>query len=271
MDSFFLYPLTLLRKNIAAVLIPSIPILFLVAYLVMSGGSDPDLLLERTDDYLGGTIYLSAANLTAYNDISTNVQMPIIRVGGIADKTDIRELLDGSDPANFLLVFSILFFAFISYAMLSRAIYNLKATGHGSMGLEGINPAAIILSLLAVFLMVFISSFSLGGFKLLLMVSFGIYFTFSIPYAAAGEPLGESIFKAFGMLQKIGKVIAAYVSSMGIAIMMPIGLLLFTTPLILNLESPTVQTLLKLSLGLLSVVLALFYQMAMCATVAYEE
>lgn len=271
MESFLLTPFKVARKRIGLVFAPAIPVLFLMAYFVMvSGVSEPVALLEQTDSYLGGTMYLSAANLTAFNELSTNVQIPIIRLGGIAEMSDIHEL-NSPFSANFILVFTVLFLGFISYAIVARSVSSLiKNEKKG--GLLGINPGTIILSAVAAFLMIFITSFSLGGFKLLLMISFGLYFTFSIPYAAAGDPLGESIFKGFKFLSRNpGRIVASYIGCMGAAIMIPIGLLIFTTPLILNLESVTVTTLLKLFLGLLSLILALFYQMALCAVAVFGK
>jgi hypothetical protein len=263
MESFLMFPFKVMRRNIALVLAPALPIAFLVAFLVLSGSGSLPELLESTDSYLGGTLYLSAANLTAYNEFSSNVQLPLIRLGGIAVRTDIREA--GSDPANFLLIFSILILGFLSYAVVCRAVH-AQISGSGDSGILGINPASIILSIVAAFLMVFISSFSLAGFALLLTIGFGVYFTFSIPFAARGDPLGESIFQGFGFISKnMGKIVASYIGSMGIAIMAPIGLLLFTTPLLINLESETVTTALKITLGLFAVIFALFYQMALCA------
>jgi hypothetical protein len=159
----------------------------------------------------------------------------------------------------------------LSYAVIARSIYNVLFEGSGS-AIGGINIATIILSMLASFLMIFISSFSLGGFKLVLILNFGIFFTFSMPYAASGEPLGESIFKGFKFLSKnLGKVVATYIGSMGAAIMAPIALLIFTTPLLVNLESNTVTTLLKIFLGLFSVMFALFYQMALCSVAVFGQ
>ncbi len=272
MESFLMAPFKIARKRIGLVLVPAIPVLFLMAYFVMMGGvGEPTALLEKTDEYLGGTMYLSAANLTAFNELSTNVQIPIIRLGGIAEVSDISEL-NSPLSANFLLVFTVLFLGFVSYAVVARSVSSLIGQDKKGSSLKGINPATIVLSLIAAFLMIFITSFSLGGFKLLLMINFGLFFTFSIPFAAAGEPLGESIFKAFRFMSKnLGRVIASYIGCMGAAIMIPIGLLIFTTPLILNLDSVTVTTLLKLFLGLLSLVFALFYQMALCAAAVFGE
>jgi hypothetical protein len=191
-------------------------------------------------------------------------------VGGIAEKTDIRELF-GPDPSNFAVIFVTLVLAFISYAMVSRAVYSIKANVPSAMGLRGITPASVALSVAAAFLMLFISSFSLGGFKLMLVITFGIYFTFSIPYAAAGDPLGESIIKGFKfMSQRMSRIIVCFVGCMGAAIMVPIALMIFTTPLIMNVE-PQMTVVLRLGIGLLAIVFGLFYQMALCAAAAFEE
>ena len=260
-----MFPFRVLRKDIKLVLIPALPIIFLMIFLIFNGSGEPQMLLNDTDSYLGGTLFLSAADLTAYNELSTNIQLPLIRLGGIAEKTSIGELVSGSNPANFILIFTILTLGFLSYSLVSRAVYNMVEEKEGSMIL-GINGPSIILSLLASFLILFIASFALAGFKLLLVLSFGAYFTFSIPYAAAGQPLGESIFSGFGFLSKnMPKMVSSYIGSMGIAIMAPVALLIFTTPILLNLDSPIVTTLLRIFLGLFAVVFALFYQMCLCA------
>jgi hypothetical protein len=272
MESFILFPFVVLRRRVGTLLPPAISILFLVAFLILVGGiREPKALLEKTDYYLGGTLYLSAANLTAYNDVSTNIQIPLIRLGGIAEKTNIGELM-GANPPNFLLVFIVLFLGFISYSMVARIVYDFKLNNPSFLGLTGINVATVFLSLMAAFLMIFISSFYWGGLKLLVMINFGIFFTFIIPYAAAGEPLGESVYRGFKFIsQNLGRVVATYIGCMGVAIMVPIALLLFTTPLIINLESTTVATLLKIFLGLVSIIFALFYQMVLCSAAIFKE
>ncbi len=270
MDSFLLAPFYVLRKHIDILLAPAIPIVFLLAFLILTSDSNStETVLNSTDYYLGGTMFLSASNLTAYNDISTNVQIPLIRLGGISEKTHIQELVS-PNPSNFLLIFVVLFLGFISYVMVARAVYAINEEERTIMGLEGINGASIVLCLAAAFLMLFISSFSLGGFKLFLVISFGTYFTFSIPYAAAGQPLGESIFLGFKFMSQMGKIVAGYIGCMGAAIMIPIALLIFTGPLIINVE-PAVSDFLKLVLGLFGVIFALFYQMALCASVVFEK
>jgi len=272
MDSFVLYPFGVLRRKVAILAVPALPIMFLVLMLLLQGqATTPTKLLNSVDHYLGGTIYLSAANLTSYNDLSTNVLIPLIRLGGIASQTDGRDIPSGGDK-NFIIVFITLFLGFLSYAMVCRAVFESKIRSESFLGIAGINSATLILAFLATFLIVFISSFSLGGFKLLLVINFGLFFTFSIPYAAAGQPLGESVYDGFRFLSKnLGKVVAVYVVCMGVAIMAPIGLLLFTTPLILNMNSVTVATLLKIFLGLFSIIFGLFYQQALCALAIFDE
>jgi len=267
-----LSPFNVLRRRIAAMFIPAIPLIFLLAFLFMGRGAfTSEDLVNKTDQYLGMNLHLSAANLTAFDNMSTDIQMPLIRLGGIAEKTDIRELM-GPDPANFLAIYMVLFLGFISYAMISRVVYAIKQDEGSMFGLEGINVATISLAAIAAFFMVFISSFSLGGFKLMLVISFGTYFTFSIPFAAAGEPVGESIFRGFKFLSSgMSKIMISYLGSMGAAVMVPVALQVFTAPLGANLEPGTVTNLMKLAIGLFSVVFALFFQMALCATVALEN
>jgi hypothetical protein len=270
METLLITPFRVLRKQIGLMLVPGLPIFVLIAFIFMAGVTGPAGLLRATDSYLGGNIYFSAADLTAYGDFSTHVQLPMIRLGGIAENASLRNLA-GQGLIDIILVMFILMLGFLSYSMVSRSVYNMVKNDTASM-ITAINPATMILAAVASFLMIFISSFSLAGFELILTIAFGIYFTFSIPYAAIGEPLGESIFKGFGFISNnMGRIVASYIGSMGIAIMAPIGLLVFTTPLLVNLNSPTVTDMLKIFLGLVSVMFALFYQMALCAMAVFEK
>jgi hypothetical protein len=270
-----LYPFKVLRRSFGSLLVPALPIVVLLGFILFfSGGvEDSSELLEKTDTYLGGSIYLSAANLTAYNEVSANIQLPLIRLGGIAESTNITEPLAGN-YMNFMLAFVVLFLGFMSYAMVSRAVHSLRGDEPSSFGLSGINGPTIVISIAATLLMLFFSSFYLGGLRLLVIISFGIYITFTMPYASTGMPLGESIYRGFKFVSaNMGRVVVAYIGSMGAAIMVPIGLLIFTTPLIVNLpqEQETVGNLLKITLGLFSIVIALFYQMALCASVVFDK
>ncbi|MBN2518464.1 MAG: hypothetical protein JXB14_06450 [Candidatus Altiarchaeota archaeon] len=271
MDSFVLFPFKVLREKISTLSISALPIIFLVfLVLLYTPNATPARLLASIDEYIGGTLYLSAANLTSYNDLSTNVLIPLIRLGGIASQTNIRDL-GPQGIRDFTIVFTTLFLGFLSYAMVSRVMFERRARRETFLGTGGINGATVVLSFAAAFLILFISFFSLAGFKLLLVINFGLFFTFSIPFAAIGEPLGESIYDGFRFISKnLGKVIEVYIICMGVAIMAPIGLLLFTTPLILNMSSEFITILLKIFLGLFSVMFGLFYQQAICAQAVLE-
>lgn len=270
-DELLLYPFRLMRKKIIVAAIPAISIVVLLAFLVLVNGvKEPEPLLNATDYYLGETVYLSGANLVSFNNMSTNVQIPLIRLGIMAEKARIQELA-GPDPKNFIFVFTILWLGFISYAMVANSVYKIESGMGSPRGFAGINAASIILAASAAFFMLFVSSFSLGGFKLFLIISFGTYFTFSIPYAASGQPLGESIFRGFRFMSKLGRIVESYIGCMGAAIMVPIALMIFTAPIIMNMESQELTTLLKLVLGLFAVVFALFYQMALCAAAVFHE
>ena len=270
METLLITPFKILRKEIGLMFVPILPIIVLVAFVLFSGISGTGQLLSGIDSYLGGSIYFSAADLTAYGDFSTHMQLPLIRLGGIAERASLRSM-GGNGLIDFILIMFVLILGFLSYSMISRSVYNIIKNDTASM-LTAINPGTIILAAVASFLMIFISSFSLAGFELVLTIAFGIYFTFSIPFAAIGEPLGESIFKGFEFIShNMSRIIASYIGSIGIAIMAPIGLLVFTTPLLVNLNSPIVTDLLKIFLGLVSVIFALFYQMALCATAVFEK
>jgi len=105
--------------------------------------------------------------------------------------------------------------------------------------IRGINPATIILSIIGAFLMLFIASFTFAGFSLMIVIIFGVYFTFAIPYAATGRALGESLFLGWRFFSThLGRTVGCYVASMGVAIMAPIALLIFINPLLANISSP---------------------------------
>lgn len=270
-----LLPFKILSKNVAAVLIPAIPIIFLIAFLMTSDGGiqSSGELLEKTDFWLAGDIKLSSANITAYSEISTNVQLPLIRIGGIAEKTNINEI-GSSNFGNFHIAFIVIFLTFISYAMISRIAY-AQAVGESSFfGLSGINKASVALAFLSAFFTIFFSSFYVGGLKLLIVINFGLFFCFFMPYAASGRPLGSSIYKGTMFYWgTMGKVVAAYVGGMGVAILAPIVLLSLIAPLIVNLppEQATLATYMKIFLGLFAIVFGLFYQMALCASIVFEK
>ncbi len=269
-----LSPFKVLRRSAGAALVPGIPIVCLLLYIVaMRGVTDPTAMMLTTDSYLGGNMYLAAADLTAYNNLSTNMQMPIIRLGGIAEKSNFMSFMDGrSDITEFMFTFLVLFLGFLSYAMICRVIYSSLKGSPEMFGGKGITPASLALSAIAAFLMLFFASFYLGGLKLLVVISFGIYFTFAMPFAALGMPLGESMFRGFKFVGSgMSSMIICYIGCMGAAVMVPVALWIFLSPLVVNLPASqaAVGTLLKVFLGLFSVVFALFYQMALCAEVAY--
>jgi hypothetical protein len=266
-----LAPFNVMRRDIAVILVPAIPILFLMVFLVLPQSGWTQMgVLNQTDRYLGGTLYLSAANITAFDSLAADLQMPLVRLGGIADRTNIREFTGGS-MVNFLLIFVTLTLGFLSYAMVSRAVYAIRNGQKAYFGTKGINASSIALSAIAAFFLLFICSFSLGGFKLMLVVSFGAYFTFAIPFAATGQPVGESIFQGFKFLsQNMPKMIACYICCVGAAIMIPVGMLVFLGPLIMNLE-PGMTTTMRTVMGLFAIMFGLFYQMALCASVALPD
>lgn len=272
-----LEPFKLLRKRASIAFIPALPVVIIVLYIIWStGASDSGTLVKEVDNYLGGNMYLAAGDLTKYENLSANVLLPLIRLGGVAEQTNIKDMLGGDTGGgggktmDFLVVFFVLFLAFISYAMTSKVIYDTLTGGNSIFGTEGINPSTIILSAVASFLVIFIASFAFVGFKLFLMVNFGIIFTFAMPHAAIGKPVFESFFQGFKTLQNsLGNIVQAYIACMGAAIMTPIAILLFLFPLIINLNNPAISDLLKLLLGLLSLMFGLFYQQAICAHVVY--
>jgi|GEM_PF-1749853 len=271
MVTLLLFPFKVMRERIATIIIPAIPIVMLLLLLTMQFGvGSVQETLVRSDDYLGGEIYLAAANLTAYNDLAPNTLMPLIRLSGMAANTRIQDFY-GPTKANFLTVFIVIFLGYLSYAMVSRIVYEMEREKKTYLGLAGVNAASITLSFVGALFILFVSSFALAGLELALTVNFGLFFTFMIPYAAMGKPLGESMYRGFRFASgNLGKVVSAYIACMGIAIMAPVGLLLFTTPIIVNLNSPTVIAAMKLILGLLSVSFALFYQQTLCSGVVMD-
>lgn len=253
--------------------VPAVPIIFLIAYIFMSSNiTTAGDLLTATDSYLGGNIYFSSANLTAYDSLSTNIQMPIIRLGIVSENANIKGFL-GGDILGATIVLAILVLGFLAYSVVARAIYEMGSDQKAS-ALKGINGATIVLAIVTSLLMMFVSSFYLGGFKLIIIINFGMLFTFMIPYAASGRPLGESLFSGFKFATgNLGKVVSAFIGSMGAVIMIPVGLLIFTTPILANLPASqqTVANLLKLGLGLFAIMFSLFYQMALCAGIVFMD
>lgn len=273
-------PFLILRERITALFIPFIPILFLLGVFVFQFGAfDPHTLLNATDYYLGGNIHLSSSDLLMYDTFGANALMPIIRLGTVAERTKITDFIEhfpSSYPfdfefVNFFIVFATLFLGFLSYAMVSRVVYALRNDLPDKFGLRGINHNSIALCLLVTLLVLIVSSFSLVGFRLMMLITFGMYFTLSIPHAALGDPVGESFYKAFKFLANgMGRLIEMYLNCMGIAILAPVGLLIFFIPLLLNLQVAFITDILKMMLGLFSVVFALFFQQALCSSAIYD-
>lgn len=275
-----LRPFLFIRERITVLFIPFIPILFLlIIFSTQLGAVDPHTLLNATDYYIGGDIHLSSSDLILYDQFGAMALLPIIRLGGVAEKTTVTDLVEyfpTSFPlefqfVNFFIVFVTIFLGYMSYAMVSAVIYALRNDEKSKFGLKAINPSSIVLSLVATSLVLFISSFSLVGFKLMLLITFGMYFTLSIPHAAIGDPVGESLYKAFKFLTTgMGDLVQMYINSMGAAILAPVGLLIFFFPLLLNLAPGFLTDMIKILLGLFSVVFALFFQQSLCSSVVFD-
>lgn len=275
MEKISIYPFKVLRKRIFALIIPFIPILFLLtSSLWVSGDFGYTNLLNKTDYFFGGIVYLSTTDLTQYDQLGADGLIPIMRLGGITKGVETHHFWEGIQLlgdqgftpkiSTGLIIFFTLFLGYMSYAVISRMMYSLKK-GRESWGLRGINLSTIGLALLASFIVLFISSFSLYGFQLVLLLNFAVFFALSIPHAAAGEPMGESMYKAFDFIRfNLSGVVSIYLLSMGVAIAAPIGLLLiFMFPL--SALDTSVVLGIKLVLSLFGITFALFYQAVVCS------
>lgn len=280
MKDLSIYPFKILRKKIYSLVIPLIPILFLlVSIMLVTNEFGLDQTLEKTDFYFGGLIYLSTSDLTQYDNIGGDGLIPIIRLGGITKGASIENFDEvynefitmGLTPAISikLAIFLTLFLAYLCYAMISRRVSDLKKRKE-SYGVQGINPPTIILSLIAAFLIMFISSFSLQGFQLVLLLNLCVFFALWIPHAAAGASLGESIYRGFNFFRfNLRGLITLYLLCMGVAIAVPVGLLLvFMFPIsVLNIS---ILPAVKLILFLFGITFTLYYQFVVCSRAALD-
>lgn len=275
-----LYPFTLLREHSTALLVAFIALIFLAgssAYLYQKYQSEE--IASTIDAYFGEGVNKSV-DFTAYNRLGANALPPIMRLGGVANQMSTRDLIKDMKSLfamNFdnslmrtLIVFFSIFLGYLSYAMVARIVHDHRRNGEYSLGAKGLNPATLALAFLATFTVVFISSFSLEGFQLILILNFGIFFTFAIPLAAVGEAFGESLYKGFKVLQNnLGDVVKMYILCMGVAIAAPVALLIiFMFPL--SVVEPAVVPTVKLMLSFLGVGFALFYQYVVCSRIIFE-
>lgn len=275
MEKISTYPFKILRKRFGLLVIPFLPILFLlVSSLYVSGDYSFNNLLTKTDNYFGGVVYLSTSDLTQYDKIGADGLIPIMRLGAITKGTSIENFNDFytelstnglTERVSYkFIIFLTLFFAFLAYAVISRILYDSKM-GEETLGLRGVNLSSIFLSLAASLIIMFISSFSFQGFQLILLLNFAIFFTFSMPHAATGVPVGESLYRAFDFIRfNLGGAVTLYLLSMGAAIAVPVGLmLLFVVPL--SAVDISIVPFLKVALLLFGITFAVFYQYIICA------
>lgn len=275
-----LKPFLVLRQRISVIFVPFIPLLFLIlVFFTQFDAKDAHTLLNATDYYIGGNIHLSSADLVKYDKFGANALMPLIRLGVIAEKTSVTALFDHFPTSfpfdfefvNFFIVYLTLTLGFLSYAMVARVVYALRYDFKDKFGFKAVNSNSITLCLIAAGVVLLLSSFTLVGFRLMLLITFGMYFTLSIPHAALGDPVGESLYKAVKFLTTgMGEMVQMYINCMGAAILTPVALLIFFLPLLLNLEQSPFTDMLMMLLGLFSVVFALFYQAALCSSVIYD-
>lgn len=272
-----IYPFVVVRKRPYSLLIPLIPLIFLLVISASGGGVEN--LTNTVDYYFGTNISASATDLAQYNQIGANGLIPIMRLGGVTKaldaaglKTAAGSLLRGeiTPPLiTFIVILITIFLGYVSFAMVSRVVLALKS-GKTCYGIRGINFGTVLLSFMAALVVVLISAFSIKGFELVLLLTFGAFFAFAIPIASAGEPVLESIYKAFDFMQKkIGSLITVYILSMGIAIAAQIGfLVVFMFPL--SVLDKSLVPGLELGLSLVGVLFALFYQFVICARAVYD-
>jgi hypothetical protein len=266
-----LYPFAMLRKQIGLLVITAIPIIFiLTAATYASGDYSMQNVLGTSDRYFGGNIHLSATDLAKYDQIGGDGLIPIIRFGGVTKVVQGTPLDQVSqDIAKFFVVYLAVFIAYMAYAVISRSVFDSKQA-RASWGLRGITPSTVGLSLLGAFVVMFFSMFAMQGFQLVLLLNFGVFFALSIPIAATGESMGESLYKGFDFLRfNLSGVVQMYLLSMGAAIAAPIGLLIvFMFPL--SVLDPSMAVVPQLIISLFGIAFALFYQFVVCARSVYE-
>jgi hypothetical protein len=270
-----LYPFSVVKNQAGSLLVTVVPVLFiLVATMLANGRTGLPEVLSASDSYFGGEISLSATDLTGFDKLGANGLIPIMRLGGATKVTRFQDLAFAYPAKEFLrfwLVSATIFLGYLTFAMISRLVFELKqAKADAWSCFRGLNVATVALSLLGTFVVMFLTSFALQGFQLVLLLNFGIFFALAIPLAAAGDGIGGSLFGALDFFRfNLSGMVQMYLLCMGAAIAAPIGLLIvFMFPLSVLDQSATVVA--KLALSLFGITFALFYQYAVCARAVYD-
>ena len=267
------YPFQLLRRYFAALLVPLIAIAFLIVASMVTTQTDVNSTFAIVGSHFNQNITTSATDFTKYAKIGGNGLFPIMRLGGIANNISFTTAFANQQQAlDTVIVFLTIFLGYLTYAMVSRLVYEHKNNSEISFwGWKGINPATTALSLIGAFVVVFFSALSLSGFELALLLNFGVFFLIAIPIAATGETVGESFYWAFKFLQfHLDSLVTMYLLCAGIAIATPIGLLLiFLFPL--SVIQPSAVPAFNLAISLLGVSFALYYQFAVCAKEVFDN
>jgi len=276
-----LYPFTVVKKYAPALFIPLIAIIFLIgASMYGSGNTEFADIQSIVDHQFGSNVSFAASDLTQYDKIGANGLIPIIRLGGITKALDAEGIqtavvslqhgIISPELVSFLIIFITLFLAYITYAMVSNVVFSLKNNKDPKFGIGGLNRVTVAISFCAALVVIFISSFSMVGFELVLLLNFGIFFTLAIPGAAAGQKFGESFFDAFDFFRfNLKKLVVMYLLCMGVAISAQIGLLIvFMFPL--SVIDPSVVPAMKTVLSLFGIVFALFFQYVVCSRAVYD-
>ncbi len=264
------YPFIMLKKKISLILLPALVICFLLSASVYFSNED---IFSVTERFFGGEISLSATNISKYDEIGADGIIPIMRFGGITKGITTSQVVEFfSNPFSniiVLLVFVSLFLQYLVFAVVSRAVFNFK-NKYNSSCFKGLTFSSIALAFIASVVVFFISSFSLQGFQLVLLLNFAVIFALAIPNAAAGDSIGEALFNAFDFLRfNLRGVIRVYLLSMGVALAVPIGLLLvFTFPL--SVLSPIIVPYFNILLTILGISFALVYQFIICSREVYD-
>jgi hypothetical protein len=269
----WMLPFSILRRQILSLAIPLLPLLFiLISFMYLSGDMHLSSALDVSDKLFGGNLYLSATDLQKYDVLGANALFPIMRLGGITKEANLSQVFLNNplETAKVTLIFLAIFFGYLCYAVVSRIVFELKMGAEHSQGLLGINPATVAMSFLAAIVVLFISSFSLQGFQIVLLLNFGVFFVLAMPLAAAGAAFGESFYKAFEFMRlNLRDVVRMYLLCAGVAVSVPIGLMIiFMFPLSVLSGPATVYA--KIMVMLLGLSFALFYQYVVCSRLVLD-
>ncbi len=266
-----IYPFMAMKKKISLLIIPFIAIAFVIlSFCWIQGSYSLHSVGKATDELFGGSIELSGTDPAKYDEIGADGLIPIMRFGGITKTVNLQQgIINGIEKTKIIIVLIALVLQYLAFAVVSRTVFNMK-NGINRIGTKGINSSTLLLSILAALTVVVISSFSMQGFQLVLLLNFGVIFALAIPHAAAGDSTGESFYQASEFMRfNLRGLVTLYLLCMGVAITAPIGLLLiFMFPL--SVLSKEIVPYAKWGLSMLGISFALAYQFIITSRAVYD-